>query len=396
MLSLTNRIRPKRRWQAFQERRYRQIIKTKVITLTPNSPASKGNVLLYHVIDPFLLKPGVPIANSHTRFWEAWQISQIFLELGYTVDVVSYFNTTFKPSKPYAFLIDIRFNLERLVPFLNPDCIKILNIETAHILFHNWAEAQRLLALQQRRHITLLPRRYEPPTQAFEYADCATCFGNDFTLSTYRFLPKKIYSLPIPSVLSYPWPVHKDFEACRRHFLFFSSGGLVHKGLDLALEAFSGMPDFHLSVCVPLKIERDFEQAYHKELYETPNIHTIGFMDVESPEFIALANQCLGMISLSCSEGGGGAMITCMHAGLIPIANYESSVDMDNFGVLLADCQISTIQQAIQQLSDLPTSELVQRAGQAWEKAQKTYTRDRFTESYREMIQTLEKQPNFS
>ena len=37
---------------------------------------------------------------------------------------------------------------------------------------------------------------------------------------------------------------------------------MVHKGLDLVLEAFVAMPEYHLTVCGKVSSEKDFEDAY--------------------------------------------------------------------------------------------------------------------------------------
>ena len=135
---------------------------------------------------------------------------------------------------------------------INEDCVKILHIDTAHWLFHNTAEHQRLLALQQRRKLTLPTRRSLKPNSAIECADYATILGNEFTISTYQYANKPLYRVPISAPVEYPWPEDKDFDASRRHFLWFGSVGFVHKGLDLVLEAFAEMPDYQLTVCGPI------------------------------------------------------------------------------------------------------------------------------------------------
>ena len=38
----------------------------------------------------------------------------------------------------------------------------------------------------------------------------------------------------------------------------------------------------------------------------------------------------MALVYPSCSEGGGGCVINCMHAGLIPVVSYESSVDISH------------------------------------------------------------------
>lgn len=97
---------------------------------------------------------------------------------------------------------------------------------------------------------------------------------------------------------------------------------MVYKSLDLALEAFAQMPEYQFTVCGPVKGEEDFEKFYYKELYETPNIKTLGWMNIDMPDFKKVLDNNLGVIYPSCSEGGGGSVITCLHAGLIPIVSY--------------------------------------------------------------------------
>ena len=60
--------------------------------------------------------------------------------------------------------------------------MKIMHLDTAHILFHNAAEANRLLQLQGRRGVTLKVRRFEMPNLGIEHADYATATGNDFVV----------------------------------------------------------------------------------------------------------------------------------------------------------------------------------------------------------------------
>lgn len=361
----------------------------KVISLKPEVP-SQGNVLVSYDTKPFLLESGETIPKSHTRYWESYQIAKTFLDLGYCVDVIHWTNKIFKPNKKYKYFIDGRWNLERLALHLNQDCIKIMHIDTAHTLFQNAAECNRLLQLQQRKGVTLKARRYEVPNLAIEHADCATILGNKFTISTFKYAKKPLYRIPISTPLLFPWPHKKNFEVCRKKFLWFSSGGLVLKGLDLLLDTFSEMPEYDLTICGPVKNEKDFEQAFYKELYETPNIHTLGWIDVESSKFIEIANSCISVIHPSCSEGGGGSVIGCMHAGLIPIVSYEASVDIeDEFGILLRNFSVDEIKKSIKAVSDFSTQELKLMSKRAWEFARKNHTQESFAQKYREFAEKI-------
>ena len=177
-----------------------------------------------------------------------------------------------------------------------------------------------------------------------------------------------------------------------KNYLWISSSGFVHKGLDLVLEAFSQLPDFQLTVCGPLEKfgkTNQFCEQFHKELYETPNIKTVDWVDVSSPLFQDIVNNCLALIYPSSAEGQSGSAITCMQAGLIPIVSYQSGVDVHDYGVMLADCSVSTIKSTIQRTSDLATDKLAEMASTAWRYARTHHTHDAYRKRYREIVQTI-------
>ncbi|HZS12637.1 MAG TPA: hypothetical protein VFA38_10330, partial [Nitrospirales bacterium] len=352
-------------------------------------------MLLSYIVDPFL-DPSKLVATNHTNYWEAVKIAESYLNLGFRVDVVAFGNRTFVPEKPYDVVIDSRHNLERWTPLVGPDCVRVFHIDTSHILFHNAAESQRLLALQQRRAVTLQPHRFERPNLGIEHADCATLLGNEATERTFRYAGKPMYRLPVPSAYRWPWPKDKDWAACRRRYLFLASAGMVHKGLDLVLEAFAARPEFELFVCAPVDPrplglhyrtaqphnvspdtnrfayagamyeEQDFRRAYARELYETPNIHTVGWVDVASPQFLDLVSSCAGIIHPSCSEGASTAVVTGMHAALIPILTYESGIDTGEFGFTLDPVSVEHLGDAVARLAALSPSLVEKRARAAW------------------------------
>ncbi|MEH2306489.1 glycosyltransferase [Nostoc sp.] len=359
-----------------------------VVSLKPKQP-SKGNVLLSYRIEPFLLKPGQPMPNDHTWYWEVWQIAQTFLDLGYNVDVIQFHNDKFVPQKHYAFFIDIRHRMEALAPKLNKDCIKIFHVDIANMVFRNAAECNRLLEVQQRKGVTLKPQRFEVPNMGIEHADCAIVLGNNFTTDTFKYANKPMYRIPISSPTVYPYPDKKDFEAVRKRFLWFGGSALVLKGLDLVLDAFAQMPEYHLTVCGPVSNDKEFEQAFYKELYETPNIHTYGWIDVSSPDFIEVTNNCLGLVYPSVSEGQSGAVISCLQAGLIPILSYESGVDVHDFGVIFDNLSLEEIKDKVRSISNLPVENLKLMSLKAWEYARANHTKEKFAQVYRNVVEQI-------
>lgn len=359
---------------------------TALVTLRPRGPAV-GRVLLSYIIDPFLLPPGGRISNDHHNHWLSLQIAHTFLELGFAVEVISFLNQSFAPSGRYDYFVGTRINFQRLAEALNPDCVKILHLTTAHWLFNNSASLQRTLALQQRRGVALALHKQVEPNWAIECADyCTTNLGNGFNVGTYAYAGKPIFQIPLPTCATYAWPAARDFAASRRRFVWFGSGGLVHKGLDLVLEAFAELPDYRLTVCGPVNREADFEAAYRRELYQLPNIRTLGWVDVEGPQFRQLAAESLGVVFASCAEGGGASVVTCMQAGLVPLVNYESCVAVGDFGVSLDPVDSAGIRQAVVALGERPLGELADRARQTWEHTRSHHDRERYAASYRQVI----------
>jgi glycosyltransferase involved in cell wall biosynthesis len=367
--------------------RYTPNLYEQVISLAPEK-TPQGNVLLSWLIEPFLLKPDEPILNSHTQYWECLQMARTFLDLGYSVDVIdSWRNETFQPKKRYSVFIGHRINFDRITELLNWDCIKIAHLDTAHWVFNNHSTYLRKFELQQRRGVTLKDsHRLVERNLAIENADYAVAYGNQFTLDTYRYANTPLFRVPISTCALSAWPENKDYASCRSSFLWFGSAGFVHKGLDLVLEAFAEMPEYKLFVCGPLEEEKEFAKAFYSELYQMPNIHAIGWVDVTGPEFMEIANKCLGLVYPSCSEGGGGSVITCMHAGLIPIVSYESSVDVDDCGVVLKDNSINTIKNTVHMVSNLPSDQLRQMARNSQEFAKTNHTREKFAEEYKKIV----------
>jgi glycosyltransferase involved in cell wall biosynthesis len=337
---------------------------------------------LSYIIDPFVAKPGTPIPNSHTHYWESWQIAQTYLKLGYAVDAISHRNNTFVPETEYAIFIAARSNFEFVARRLNPGCIKVAHLDTAHWLFNNARAYQRCMQVFRERQVSLASFKLVRPNRAIERADYGVVLGNQYTLDTYRYAQKPLLSLSVPTCLTYPWPKEKRFDDCRKRFLWFGSRGFVHKGLDLVLQAFAAMPDYSLTVCGPMDQEKAFVQAFHKELYDTPNIQAVGWVDVGSALFTEIVHRCVGLVYPSCAEGQSGAVATCLQAGLIPIVSYESGLDVDGFGRVLYECSLDEIQCAVRAVSELPAKKLEEMARGAWEYARKHNSRERYAQDY--------------
>jgi glycosyltransferase involved in cell wall biosynthesis len=360
---------------------------SKAVSLRPGGPAV-GNVLISYIPDD-VLKSEEDVSASHTHYWECRQMAKSFTAAGFNVDVIDFADNRFIPQKPYDILVSARTNLERLAKHVPENCLKVAHLDTAHFLTNNANAMERLRRIRDRHKVSLRSTRMVENNWAIEAADMGCVLGNSFTEDSYGFAGKPIHRIPLSSVRQYDWLEDKDFDACRKTYLWFGSGGFAHKGLDLVIDAFAELPDHKLLICGPLDREPRFIEAFERPMYHSNNIETIGWIDVTSPEFTAIRQRTVATIYPSCSEGGGGSVIACMHAGLIPVVTPGASVDVGDFGTVLQDTSVPEVRDAILELSELPATDLEQRARAAWEYARANHTRERFANAYDRFVREI-------
>ncbi len=359
----------------------------RLVSLRADGSAS-GRVLISYIPDD-VLKDDDQVSVSHTHYWECRQMARCFVDAGFDVDVVKFDDREFVPKKLYDILVSARTDLERLAEHVPDHCLKIAHLDTAHFLTNNANALDRLRRIRDRRGVSLVSIRMVEHNWALEAADMGCVLGNAFTKDSYSYAGKPVHRIPLSSVRQYDWLEDKDFDACRKTYLWFGSGGFAHKGLDLVIEAFAQLPDHKLLICGPLDQEPRFVKAFDQDLFHAENIETIGWIDVTSPEFTAIRQRTVATIYPSCSEGGGGSVITCMHAGMIPVVTPEASVDVGDFGTILGDSSVTAIRDAVMELSELPAADLEQRARAAWEYARANHTREAFADAYGRFVRDV-------
>lgn len=356
--------------------------------------SKKGDVLISYSLWS-LVPDSRYVEQEHTQNWEVQQIVQTFLDFGYDVDVIHYTNTTFNPKKHYQFFLGVMWGFERIARRLKHPCRKIYHATYAHWLDNNHHCYVRHLELKRRRGLSLLPSKLVAPSNSAESADFITVLGNEYTMKTYEHCGKPILRVPIPTTRQFDWPQAKNFGACRKRFVWFGSNGMVHKGLDVVLEAFERLPSFHLTVCGDVPDGSVFSKFFHRELYETTNIVKKGWIDVASNEFVEIANEHVAVLLPSCSEGGGGGVIVCMHAGMIPIVSYEASVDVSgDYGILLKEISVEEIQRVVQEIAELPEDALIRMSQRAWQHVRTHHSRENFAMTFKAAVEQMLQVPS--
>jgi glycosyltransferase involved in cell wall biosynthesis len=350
-----------------------------------------GHALLSYVIEPFISDGEGGVFNTHTHYGESIQIVEVLNEIGYSVDVVSFQNHKFVPRKKYDIFIGARTNFEMIAHQLTPGCIKIVHLDTAHWLFNNSAVYQRALNLQKRRQVVApVERKILENSWAIEACDYAVVIGNEHTISTYAYAKKPTFSIVVPAIVEYPWIDEKDYDKVKNNFIWLGSDGLINKGLDLLLDAFKDLPSCQLTVCGPIDKEKRFLNIFYDELFNTPNIRTKGWVDVSSEEFVDITKNSVAMVYPSAAEGQAGSVVTCMHAGLIPIISNESGIlDAEKFGIVLQECSIDEIKRAVSEVSNSSANELKDKSRMVWQNARMVYSRSHYKSQYRIILDTI-------
>lgn len=366
---------------------------TEIIKREPEFP-SHGCVVISYLTWPFKESYDSPKARGHTNAFEVVAMTEAWKSLGFRVEISSYDNSDYQPPPDCQIAIDIHRNLEHWKNLQN--CKKILHATGPHWMHWNAAEYHRLEDVRNRKGIALFPRRQVPSSRSVEIADEITLLGNEYTIDSFRFANKPITRIPLSSAYEFDWPVDRDFEKAKRKFLWVASYGMVHKGLDLVLDAFAGMPDLELTVCGRPEKEADFYKLYEKELTRTPNIHFHGWLDMGTPDFQEIARTHATIIYPSCAEGGAGSVLHCMHAGMLPACTWASSVDLMDFGILIREGNVEAVQEAARTIAAMPTNEVEDRARRAWEHVRKVHTRAEFQKNYAAFAQRIATELGFT
>jgi glycosyltransferase involved in cell wall biosynthesis len=207
------------------------------------------------------------------------------------------------------------------------------------------------------------------------------CIGNENTKKTFLENNCKYVSLINPT-----FHAEKEIEeifklsCANKTILYFASYGLLHKGMDLVIEAMKDFPDWSLHICGYTERENDFLD----NLTISKNTTVHGFIDIESDLFKSLSKECGYVILPSSSEGIATAVITAMGRGaMIPIVTKECGVDIKDFGIEIERLTVNAVKKSIKECENLEKSEFLESCKKAQIEAYESYTIESYTNTMR-------------
>lgn len=361
--------------------------------------------LIYYKTDPYWA-PWIVDDYSHTNNWEIVQLQRILNKLGFSVDVIDRNCERFVPRKDYSLFMGLGAgnsgkHFSRIAEAL-PGAVKIMLAMGPAPDLSNELVVNQYARFAQRTGIDAPPMRTvehvigDEFTRIMNHTDYVFAFGEAHCFSAQTYLPFGKPVLPLYPAISPQVGFEIDWLKSRKlnNFLCFAGNGFICKGVDLLVEAFSKMPHMNLTICGP-KTESSFFRAYKKIIEDSSNISFAGFVSVDTPQYRELCAQNAYVIFHPSKEACATSVATCMRAGLVPVLNYETGIDIRDYGYLIegTDDPLSAIRDAVTRASNLDRDQYVTRSLQTFADSQK-YSQESFTTSMtKNLVQVI--QDNF-
>lgn len=299
---------------------------------------------------------------KHTNFFEAFEIVKTFIDLNYCIDLCDC-NDTYNISKTKEKSYDIIFGLGKayeLACNMHPNALKIVYLtESApKVSYRNEKERINYYFKRHNRRIKILRSGLYYNENLIKVSDFGICIGNRYNSQFFYDLisADRIYLINPTALINknYIVKTNKNFEVSKRNFLWFGSSGAIHKGLDILLDIFKENKNLKLYIAGLSDTEKWVISHYK----DCKNIINLGFVDVQSLEFIEIMDKVAFVLLPSASEGMSTSVLTCMKHGLIPVVTANVGIDVDNIGIFLDDYKIEYVENKILELSNMDNSKI--------------------------------------
>ena len=167
--------------------------------------------------------------------------------------------------------------------------------------------------------------------------------------------------------------------------MWFGSWGAIHKGLDILLDVFKGLPTAKLYIAGLQSSEKWLLDGYR----QCDNIVDLGFLDVRSAEFLELMTKISYCILPSASEAMSTSVLTCMRHGLIPVITPACGIDVEGYGYLIEDYHVEAITMLVIALMQVPEKERYRRKQAVFADANEKYSLETFSNKMRDFVRSF-------
>lgn len=346
---------------------------------------------LYYKVEPFYTNVN---SYTHTNNWEILQSIKILNEKGYSVDLIDRGNHNWTPRQTYDLFLGLGVgnsgkNFVRHATVSGAKKKVLLSMGPQPDI-SNSLVLKRYEMFNERTGLHAPPMRTVAQVTGEEFikiantADYIFNIGEKDTPSYKSFLK---YGKPVLNFLPSVSPslhFNRDWLQTRdiNSFLCFAGNGFICKGVDLLVESFLNNPTKQLNICGP-KTEGAFFNYYGESINNAPNIKYHGFVEPGGPVFNALAAKCSFVVFHSAAEGCCTSVATAIKAGLVPIINSWTGINITDQGILMEEEGdiIKTITDSVNKASKISRDKYETFLENTLEKS-KLFSQESFTKSY--------------
>lgn len=295
--------------------------------------------------------------DSHNSKLTCYLICKFLNSKGYSVDLKRYDDVRVNSKKKYDLFFGHTSTFPEIKKRLNLRGQTILLTTGSEPTFGNTSQVRQAAELFKRKGVYLSvfeENIVKPALEAHEEADKILMMGNEFVKNTWYKKFKNKYNL-INNVSAIQ-PEFPGVVRRKKNFLFISSIGQVHRGLDLLLDVFSRKEyrQYKLYVCSSFDQEAEFTSLYKNELFFTDNINPIGYVNIRSRKFKEIIRDCDYVILPSCSEGQSSSVVNTLRMGLIPVVTENVGLpDLTSIGITIEDTTIEKLTEAVNKAINL-------------------------------------------
>ncbi len=342
------------------------------------------------------------VPKSHSNFTECLTAAKVFRSLGYSVDCASRDNDSIDYS-PYRIVYGITSTSYARSFATGREPLRIFYSVGAHTFLNFKATAERNLAFYNEHGCRALSSCHYVPGNGMNYynaylSDAVICLGDSSVAAHFKEedpRPCRYYSLPAFYFDVREPSQEKEFDSKRKNLLWFGSSGLIHKGLDIAIDFALKHPEYTLHICGASRAEREFWKHYAPLADNAPNIVQHGFVDIESQEFVRILDECAILVNPSLSESGAVAVLNVLANGLLyPVYSRETGLAIAEYGSEVPTVDYTSFEEAILAATALPADELLERCRRLNRHVRQNYSLDLYEERLRKNIENIMKNKN--
>ncbi|MBQ5644090.1 MAG: glycosyltransferase [Bacteroidaceae bacterium] len=327
---------------------------------------------------------GKALPKYHSNFTECHTAAEALHRLGYSVDCASRGKTGIDYSR-YDVVFGI--NCPSYAASFTADCkvqpLRIFYSVGAHTFYNLRKTAARNKEFFARHNSWLMTSCHYVPGNGMNYymsqlSDAVISLGDSFLIQQMKIEgddTTKVKALPAFCFNVCTPDEKKNFSHCRNNILWFGSSGMLHKGLDIAIDFALEHPQFTLHICGGSRQEKEFWKLYMPKIKNADNIVMHGFVNIESKEFAYVLEQCGILLNPSLSESGAVAVLNVLGNGaLLPVYSKGTGLDLADTGIEVSEVTYESFREALLAVAELPTETIEKKAWSVHRLVKEKYT----------------------